>query len=184
MVTRSEPESFMEEEKVAYTQFYTYLGVTFTGPHIRGCLWLTFSWICNPWCSWQTMCTLQIQESQTKLWLFDTLVAPTLLYWVETWEPSLNKANHWKDLERPLVSMIACMIRNKAPVHHDIIQAQMRAAPKLTKALFQSVTIVQRIWELLKKTYSRLAFGLLKQLAENGENPCWYAEMQMVPVTW
>ena len=42
---------------------------------------------------------LQSQEPRTKLWLFDTLVTPTLLYGVETWGPSLNKANHWKDLE-------------------------------------------------------------------------------------
>ena len=32
MVTRSEPESFLREEKVAYTQSHTYLGVTFIGP--------------------------------------------------------------------------------------------------------------------------------------------------------
>ena len=38
---------------------------------------------------------------------------PTLLYGVETWGPSLNKAIHWKYLERPLVSMIACMIRSE-----------------------------------------------------------------------
>ena len=30
--TRSEPEFFLGEEKVAYTQSYTYLGVTFKGP--------------------------------------------------------------------------------------------------------------------------------------------------------
>ena len=28
-----------------------------------------------------------------------TLVTPSLLYGVETWGPSLNKANHWNDLE-------------------------------------------------------------------------------------
>ena len=41
------------------------------------------------------------------MWLFDTLVTPTLLYGVETWEPSVNQENNWKDLERALVSMIA-----------------------------------------------------------------------------
>ena len=35
---------------------------------------------------------LQFQEPWTKLWLFDTLVTPTLLYGVETWGLSLNKA--------------------------------------------------------------------------------------------
>ena len=43
---------------------------------------------------------LQFQEPQTKLWLFDTLVTPTLLYGVQTWGPSLNKEKHWRDLER------------------------------------------------------------------------------------
>ena len=80
--------------------------------------------------------------------------------------------------------MIGCMIRSKASVHHDMIRAEMRAAPIPTKALFQSVTIVQQIWDLLKKKYSRLAFRLSEQLAENGENICRYAEKKMVPVTW
>ena len=42
--------------------------------------------------------------------------------------PSVNKANHWKDLERPLVSMIARMIRSKASVPHDIIGVAMGAS--------------------------------------------------------
>ena len=53
--------------------------------------------------------SLEIQEPQTKLWLFDTLVMPTLLYGVETWGY--------------LVSIIAHMIRSKTSVHHDIILA-------------------------------------------------------------
>ena len=81
---------------------------------------------------------LQFQESRTKLWLFDTLVTPTLLYGVETWGPSLNKANHWKDLERPLVSMIACMVRSKELVPHDIIQVEMGATPIITEVLLIS----------------------------------------------
>ena len=31
-ITRSEPEFFLGEEKVAYTQSYTYVGVTLTRP--------------------------------------------------------------------------------------------------------------------------------------------------------
>ena len=79
---------------------------------------------------------MQFQESQTKIWLFDTLFTPILLYGVETWGPSLNKAKHWKDLERPLVSMIACMIRNKALVPHDVILTTLGAP--LTMALMVS----------------------------------------------
>ena len=81
-----------------------------------------------------------------KLWLFDTLVTSTLLYGEETWGLSLNKANHWKDLERYLVLMLACMIRSKESVPHDIIRAKMGATPIITEALFQLVTFIQRLW--------------------------------------
>ena len=63
------------------------------------------------------------------------------------WEPSLNKAKNRKDLKRPLVSL-ARMIRSKTSVPHDIIQTEMGAAPIITEALFQSVTCIQRLWEL------------------------------------
>ena len=73
-------------------------------------------------------------------------------YGVEIWGPSLIKANHWKDLERPLVSMVACMIRSKASVPHDIIWAEMGAAPIISEALFRSMTFIQRLWELPKRS--------------------------------
>ena len=38
---------------------------------------------------------LQFQEPQTKLWLFDTHVTPTL-YGIETWGLSFNKENTGK----------------------------------------------------------------------------------------
>ena len=100
-VTRLEPKFFLEEEKVAYTCSYTYLGVTFYRAQdllTRGCLCLTVSWVCN---SLERQCAhLKFQEPQTKLWLFDTFVTPTLLYGVKTWESSLNMANNQKNLER------------------------------------------------------------------------------------
>ena len=52
------------------------------------------------------------------------------------WGPSLNESIHWKDLEKPLVSMIACMIRSKTLMPHDIIWAEIGAAPIITEALF------------------------------------------------
>ena len=72
----------------------------------------------------QHICTSKSHELSCG-YLFDTLVTPTLFYGVETWGLSLSKANHWKDLERPLGSMIPCMIRSKASVPHDIIQNTM-----------------------------------------------------------
>ena len=107
------------------------------------------------------------QEPWTKLWLFQTLVTPTLLYGIES-----------RNLERPSVSMIACMIRSKSLVPHDIIRAEMGAAPIITEALVRSMTAIQRLWKLLKGRYSRLALTSSKQFAENGDNHCWYAETQ------
>ena len=85
-------------------------------------------------------------------------MTPTLLYGVEAWGPSLNKANNLKDLERPLVSMIARMIKSKASMPHDIIRAEMEAA--------QSVTCIQWLLEFPKGRYSRLALMSSKQLAQ------------------
>ena len=45
----------------------------------------------------------------------------TLLYEVETWGLSLNKANNRKDLERPLVSMIAWIYRQAILYGHTSI---------------------------------------------------------------
>ena len=62
-----------------------------------------------------------------------------------------NKANHWKDLVKPLVSMIARMIRSKESVPYDIIRGEMGAAPIITEALFQSVTFIQRLGSALNE---------------------------------
>ena len=67
-------------------------------------------------------------------------MTPTLLYGVEMWGPSLKKANHWKDLERHLMLMIAHMIRSKKSVPHDIIWVEIGAAPIITEALFRLMT--------------------------------------------
>ena len=72
-----------------------------------------------------------------------------LLYGVETWGTRLNKSNNWKDFESSLVSMIGRIIESKALVLHDIIHAQMGAAP-IIKALFQSVTNTQQLWKFPK----------------------------------
>ena len=89
----------------------------------------------------------------------------------------LNKADNWKDFKRPLVSMIARMIRRKALVPHYIIWAEIGAAPILIEALFPSVAYIQRLWELPKGRYSRLALMPSRQLAEHDDIHCWYAEM-------
>ena len=44
------------------------------------------------------------------------------------WGLSLNKANHWKDLEKPLVSIIARMM-SKASVPHHINPGRDGSSP-------------------------------------------------------
>ena len=81
-VTRSEPEFFLGEEQLAY------LVVTFKGPCAQ------FSRRNAALIALDRECAhLQFQDPQTKLWLYATLVTP-LLYGVETWGKSLNKANN------------------------------------------------------------------------------------------
>ena len=97
-VTRSDSDFFLREEKVEYTRSYTYLGVTFTGPRFSlqeaACARLSRGYAALG--ALERQCAnLQFQEN--------LVLTPTLLYGVETWGPSLNKANHWKDLERPIV---------------------------------------------------------------------------------
>ncbi len=180
-VTRAEPEFFFGDEKVAYTRSYTYLGVTFTGPrlslHEAACARLSRGYAALG--TLERQCAhIQFQEPRTKLWLFDTLVAPTLLYGVEIWGPSSYKGHKWTDLERPLVLMIGRMIRSKASVPHDIVRAEMGAAPIAVEALLRSVTNIQRIWKLPKERYPRLALMSSLQLTAHGDTHCWYAEMQ------
>ena len=83
MVTRSEPESFLREQKVAYTRSHTYLRVTFIGPwfslHDTACVQFSNGYAALAKHERQSA-HLQFPGPQTKLWLFDTLVTPTLLY--------------------------------------------------------------------------------------------------------
>ena len=73
---------------MAYTHSYTYLGVTFTRPRFSSwkvaCAPLSHGYVILD--TLERNCAhLQFQDPWTKLWLFGTLVTPTLLYGVETW---------------------------------------------------------------------------------------------------
>ena len=120
---------------------------------------------------------MQFQEPRTELWLFDALVIPTLLYGEKTWGPNPNKEINWKDLEKRLVSTIANMIRSNASVPHEIVWAEMGAAPILIEALLRSVACIQRLWKLHKRRYSMTIMSS-KQPTEHGDIHCWYAKMQ------
>ena len=160
--------------------------------HKKGFLFFSELGFMLRWQRWDAACPYKAD------FLFFWLV--NLVYGVEMWGLRLNKANHWKDLGRPLVSMIARVIRSKASVPHDIIRAEMGAtpiitealfrsvtciiraekgaAPIITEALFRSVTCIQHLWEPPKQRYPRLTLMSSRQLGENGDIHCWYAEMQ------
>ena len=70
-----------------YIRSYTYLGVTFTGPKfsMRNAAFARLSCGYAALGALERQCAhLQFHEPQTNLWLFITLVTPTLLYGVET----------------------------------------------------------------------------------------------------
>ena len=54
----------------------------------------------------------------------------------------------------------------------------MGATPMIIKALFRSMTYIQRLWEIPKRRYSRLALTSSKQLVEHGDNYWCYAKMK------
>ncbi|MCO5553894.1 hypothetical protein L7F22_007420 [Adiantum nelumboides] len=167
-VTRAEHQFTFRGERVEQVRSYVYLGVTFTGPRFslkqaaearldRGFAALG---------RLERQCAhVQFQELRTKLWLFESLVTPALLYGSMVWGPSLN-TEEWRQMERPLVMMIAQMIRCKASVPHAIVRAEMAASSIVTEALFQSVTGLHRLWELPPDRYSRLALVSSRQLAK------------------
>ena len=142
------------------------------------CFCPTFSWTCNLGALKRQCEHLQFLEWQTKLWLFHTLMLRPLLYGVETWELSLNKANNWKDVEWPIVPKIACMIGSKTPMPHDIIQIEMGTDPIVIQASFRSMTYIQLLWEFPTRRYSMLALMSSKLLAEHGDIHCWYVVMK------
>ena len=68
------------------------------------------------------------------MWLFDTLVASSMIYGVQVWGPSVDQ-DSWRSMERPLVTMISRMIRAKALVPQATIRAELAAPPMEIEAL-------------------------------------------------
>ena len=116
---RAKQNFFWEEEKVAYTQSYTYLRATFSEPWLS--LWrhdvLNFLVERQPFMPLKGFRTYKIPRSKTTLWWFDKLVKPTLFCGEEIWGliTSFNDCLHDK-------------------VHYDIIQTEMGATPIVTIA--------------------------------------------------
>jgi len=118
-----------------------------------------------------------------RLWLFDTLVVSALLYGVQIWGPSIDhherhgRTDGWGGMEKPLVSMIARLIRAKASVPHNIIRAELATSPVMVEALTRSISFMHHLWELPKDKYANLALESSRQLAMQGDTTYWYGEM-------
>ncbi|KAH7446947.1 hypothetical protein KP509_01G083500 [Ceratopteris richardii] len=126
----------------------------------------------------ERMCLqVQFQEPRTKLWLFDTLVAFTMLYGAQVWGPSIGQ-DGWKVMERLLVSMISRLIRAKASVPHDIIRVELAAPPIEIEALTRAVSFVHSLWDTTRDRYTRLALESSRQLALQGDTSCWLPPFQ------
>ncbi|RYA67266.1 hypothetical protein DD598_28985, partial [Enterobacter cloacae complex sp. 2DZ2F16B1] len=92
-IRRSAPAFTYGQEKVEYTDAYTYLGVVLSGPafSLKRAAETRLTRAHAALGRLERMCSqVQFQEPQTKLWLFDTLVASALLYGAEIWGPSLD----------------------------------------------------------------------------------------------
>ena len=101
---RSELGLFLDKKKVTYKKFYKCQQETFTR---------TQSSLQDATCDRHSG---GYAKTEIYMWLFNSLVALTL--WTKTREPSLHSTHNWTYLERPLVSMIAHMIRSKPSVSH------------------------------------------------------------------
>ena len=71
----------------------------------------------------------------------------------------------WRNMERPLVSMISRMIRAKASVSHAIIRAEVVAPPIEIEALTRSVSFMHSVWDMHRSRYTKLALESSRQLA-------------------
>ena len=116
------------------------------------------------------------QKPRTKVWLFDTLVTPALMYAAAVWALGLS-ASSWTQIERLQVLMLSRMIRSKPSVPHDIVRAEFAAPPMLVEALFQVCCFIHRMRDMDPGRLSRRAFEASKQLAETGDTGSWYAQM-------
>ena len=119
------------------------------------------------------------QEPQTKGWLFDSLVTPFLLYASVVWAPGLPSFM-WTQLERPLVTMLSCQLRNKSTLPHDIIRVEFTLSSMLVETLFQLVVFIHKIHSQPHDRIYRQAFEAYRSLNESGYTSSWYGMM----VSW
>lgn len=178
-VRRLAPFFVYDQVTVEYTDAYTYLGVLFTGPRftLRRAAETRLSRAYAALGGLERMCSqVQFQEPRTKLWLFDALVASTMLYGVQVWGPTVTHGS-WKSMERTLVSMISRMIRAKASIPHAVIQAEVAAPSIEIEALTRSVSFMHNVWDMHRGRYTKLALESSRKLVMHGDASCWYAQM-------
>ena len=167
--------------QVAVVDSYVYLGITFASPPGRFTMAqaakdrLTRGYAALALLERQCH-QAHFQEPRTKVWLFDTLVTPALMYASAIWAPGLPTST-WTQIERPQVIMLSRMIRSKSSVPHDIVRAEFATPPMLVEALFQTVCFVRRLRDMDPSRLCYRAFEATQQLAEAGETGTWYSQV-------
>ena len=73
--------------------------------------------------------------------------------------------------------MLARMIRSKPSIPHNIVKAEFAAPPMVVETLFQTVTLLHRLRELLPERLACRAFESSRQLAEEGHTGVWYTQV-------
>ena len=118
---------------------------------------------------WHRQRRINLRESQTKGWLFDSLVTPSLMYALVVWAPGLPSFM-WTQLERSLVMMLSCQLQSKSTLPNDIIRVKLTLPPMLVDALFQ----------LIVDFIHRIQLEASQSLYESGYTSSWYGMM----VSW
>ena len=80
-------------------------------------------------------------------------------------------------MEKPLVTLIAKLIKCKASVKHEIVRAELGAVPMVVEVLTKSVSYIHSLWNLPSHRYAKIALESSRQLAMGGYSNCWYAQM-------
>ena len=111
--------------QVEVVDSYVYLGITFASPPRR----VTMAQAARDRLTrgYAALALLErqchqahFQEPRMKVWLFDTLVNPALMYASAIWPPEL-RVSTWTQIERSQVIMLSRMIRSKPSAPHVIV---------------------------------------------------------------
>ena len=106
------------------------------------------------------------------VWLFDSLVTPSLMYASIVWAPGLPSFM-WTQSERPLVTMLSRQLWGQIDsVPHDIIRAEFGLPPDVSRSTLSSgsfLFFIHRIHSQPQDRISRRAFEASRSLHASGD---------------